>query len=67
MVSEREEKFEKMLCAVMQEYDETVKKLEMLKAEDKTKTVTYRQLMNTKLTLQNILSRYEIYGLLDKE
>ncbi len=67
MVSEREEKFEKMLCAVMQEYDETVKKLEKLKAEDKTKTVTYRQLMNTKLTLQNILSRYEIYGLLDKE
>ena len=67
MVSEREEKVEKMLCAVMQEYDETVKKLAKLKTEDNTKTVTYRQLMNTKLTLQNILSRYKIYGLLDKE
>ena len=34
--------------------------------EDKTKTVTYKQLMGTKVTLQNMLSRYEIYGLLEQ-
>ena len=64
-MSEREEKFEKMLQGVQEEYDVTIRKLEKLKTEGKTKTVTYRQLMSTKLTLQNMLSRYEIYGLLD--
>ena len=64
-MSEREEKFEKMLQDVQTEYELTISKMEKLKTEGKTKTVTYKQLMCTKLTLQNILSRYEIYGLLD--
>lgn len=64
-MSEREEKFEKMLQAIQTEYKDTVNKMEKLKAENKTKTATYRQLMGTKVTLQNMLSRYEIYGLLD--
>ena len=66
-MSEREEKFEKMLQGVQEEYDVTIRKMEKLKTEGKTKTVTYRQLMSTKLTRQNIHSRYKIYGLLDKE
>lgn len=65
-MSEREEKFEKMLKAVLDEYDSTIEKMEKLKAEDKVKSVTYKQLMATKLTLMNIISRYEIYGLIDK-
>lgn len=64
-MSEREEKFEKMLQAIQTEYKDTVNKMEKLKAENKTKTATYRQLMGTKVTLQNMLARYEIYGLLD--
>lgn len=64
-MSEREEKFEKMLQAVKEEYNSTVNKMEKLKSEGKTNSVTYKQLMSTKLTLQNILSRYEIYGLMD--
>lgn len=64
-MSEREEKFEKMLQAVQEEYNSTVSKMEKLKTEGETKSVTYKQLMSNKLTLQNILSRYEIYGLLD--
>ena len=64
-MSEREEKFEKILKDVQKEYELTLSKMEKLKSEGKTKTVSYRQLMSTKLTLQNILSRYEIYGLLD--
>ena len=64
-MSEREEKFEKMLRAVQSEYDTTVQKLEKLKSEGKTKTATYRQLLGDKLTLQNILSWYRVYGLLD--
>lgn len=65
-MSEREEKFEKMLQAIQKEYDDTVSKLEKLKTEGKTKTVTYKQLMGTKVALQNMLSRYEIYGLLER-
>lgn len=34
--------FEKMLGAVQKEYDDTVGKMERLKAEGKSKTVTYR-------------------------
>lgn len=63
----REEKFEEMLKSVLREYDTTVQKLEQLKAADKTKTATYRQLLGDKLMLQNILTRYKIYGLLDEK
>lgn len=65
-MSEREEKFERMLQATLDEYDDVVMKMEKLKAENKMKTVTYKQLMASKLTLQNIISRYEIYGLIEK-
>lgn len=65
-MSEREEKFEKMLRATLEEYDDVVRKMEKLKAENKIKTVTYKQLMASKLTLQNIITRYELYGLIEK-
>ncbi|MBD5506685.1 MAG: hypothetical protein HDR05_01115 [Lachnospiraceae bacterium] len=65
-MSEREEKFEKMMQAIQKEYDDTVNKMENLRLEGKTKTVTYKQLMGTKVALQNMLSRYEIYGLLER-
>lgn len=64
-MSEREEKFEKMLWAVQQEYESTVSKLDKLKAEGKNKTATYKQLLGQKITLQNILSMYRIYGLIE--
>ena len=64
-MSERLEKFEKMLQAVQEQYAATVEKLAILKDQDKTKTATYRQLLGDKLMLQNILSLYRIYGLLD--
>ena len=64
-MSDREERFEKMLRSIQKEYSDTVTKMERLKAEDKTKTASYRQLLGEKLMLQNILSRYRIYGLLN--
>ena len=64
-MSTREEKFEAMLQSVQREYETTLQKMEKLKGECKEKTATYRQLMGDKLMLQNILSRYKIYGLLD--
>lgn len=64
-MTQRQEQFEKMLQAVQEQYAATVDRMEVLKGQDKTKTATYRQLLGDKLTLQNILSLYKIYGLLD--
>ena len=44
-MSEREEKFERMLQAVQQNYADTAKKMERLKTEGKSTSATYRQLM----------------------
>lgn len=65
-MSEREAQFEKMLAFVQQKYADTVEKMERLKAENKTKSATFRQLMGDKLTYQNILTLYRLYGLLDE-
>ena len=65
-MSEREEKFEKMLAFVQQRYADTLRRMEQLKAEDKTKSATFRQLMGDKLMYQNILTLYNLYGLLDE-
>ena len=65
--TDREAKFEAILQAIQQEYHTTLEKMEKLKAEDKTKTATYRELLGDKLMLQNILTRYKIYGLLDEK
>lgn len=64
-MTRRQEQFEKMLQAIQTEYETTVAKMEKLKAEDKTKTTTYKQLIGDKLRLQNMLSMYRIYGLID--
>lgn len=63
----RLEAFEKMLAAVQGNYESTVAKMAQMKAAGKEKTVTYRQLMGNKLELQNFLTMYRIYGLLDSD
>lgn len=65
-MSEREEKFECMLQNVQERYTDTVQKMEQLKSAGKTKSVTYKQLMAEKLTLQKMLSMYQIYGLIEE-
>lgn len=64
-MSEREENFEKMLAFVQARYDDTVSKMEKLKAQGKEKSVTFRQLMGDKLTYQNILNMYRMFGLIE--
>ena len=65
-MTEREEKFEKMLKAILDQYEEVVSKMDKLKAEDKTKTVTYKQLMTTKLSLGNMIAMYKLYDLIEE-
>ncbi|MDY6016695.1 MAG: hypothetical protein SPI97_03685 [Oscillospiraceae bacterium] len=62
----REERFEAMLRDILNQYDSTVRKMDSLKAEGKNKSVTFRQLLGSKLTLQNILAIYKTYGLIDE-
>lgn len=61
--SSRLEAFEQMLTAIETEYRDVCEKMEKLKAQDKTKTVTYRQLFARKLLYGDMLGKYEIYGL----
>ena len=67
MNEERLYAFEKMLSDIRAQYDSVAEKLEVLKAEGKEKTVTYRQFFINKLQYQTILSYYRTYGLLDKD
>lgn len=61
----RLEAFEKMLQSVKEQYDSADGRMKQLKAEGKEKTATYRQLMGNKMQLQNILSIYKVYDLID--
>lgn len=64
-MTEREERFEKMLTDIRQNHADVAEKMEKLKEEGKTKSSTYRQLMGTKMNYQNMLSLYKIYGLIE--
>ena len=61
----REEQFEKMLTDVQANYAAVNAKMEKLKAEDKTKTVTYRELMGNRMLLSHMLTMYRSYGLIE--
>ncbi|MCI8466493.1 MAG: hypothetical protein HFI63_11695 [Lachnospiraceae bacterium] len=66
MEENRLEAFERMLMAVQKEYADILARMERLKAEKKVKTVTYQQLLARKMTYQNMLSLYQIYGLTEE-
>ena len=66
MDEKRLEAFEKMLEAILSQYDSTVEKMSRLKLEGKEKTVTYRQFFANKLQLQAMLSYYQTYGLVSE-
>ena len=64
-MSEREERFERMLAEIQAEYAAIEQKMAALRAEGKTKTVTFRQLMGNKLTYQSMLTMYRDHGLIE--
>ena len=64
-MTERERKFEEMLNDILTQYAEVSEKMELLKAEGKNKTVAFKQLLASKLTLQNILIMYKSHGLIE--
>ena len=64
-MSKREEQFEAMLSDVLAQYKDVSSKMDALKSEGKEKSVTFKQLFASKLTLQNILIIYKNHGLID--
>ena len=64
-MSEREERFERMLQEIQAEYAAIERKMSVLRAEGKTRTVTFRQLMGNKLMYQSMLSMYRDHGLIE--
>ena len=64
-MSEREERFERMLQEIQAEYASIEQKMAVLRAEGKTKTVTFRQLMGNKLMYQSMLSMYRQHVLIE--
>ena len=57
---DRLEQFEKMLADLQAQYADTAARMEKLKAQDKTRTATYRQLMGQKLTLKMLQERFGV-------
>lgn len=59
------DKYESMKDYILESLNETVIKLEELKKEGKDKTATYRQLTARKLNLQNVISFYKMFDIID--
>lgn len=57
------EKYRKMHQDILKRYEEALKMIEMLKAEGKTKTITFRE----KGFYSRVLSMYDAYGIEDQE
>lgn len=55
-----------MLGDIQNKYSTVLLKMDKLRSEGKNKTVTYKQLMAEKMTLQNILITYKTYGIIDE-
>lgn len=62
--AERLARFEELLAELLSERESLETTLADLRAQGKTKTVTYRQLTARKLALKSILGQFEEHGLL---
>ena len=60
---ERLAAYDRMYADLLLERDKVLSEMEKLRAAGKNKGVTYQQLMAQKLTVQNLIGRFEIYGI----
>ena len=58
--------FDRMYADLLKERDKVLADLDRLRAAGKNKGVTYQQLLAQKLTVQNLIGRFEIYGIKEK-
>ncbi len=55
--------YEEMQQALLAEREAVITRLERLRAEGKTKSVTFQQLLSEKLMLTNLAERFGLWGL----
>ena len=52
-----------MYVDLLREREQVLSNMERLRAAGKNRGVTYQQLLAQKLTVQNLIGRFEIYGI----
>ena len=60
---ERLAAYDRIYADLLKERDKVLSDMEKLRAAGKNKGATYQQLLAQKLTLQNLIGRFEIYGI----
>ncbi len=61
---ERLERFESLLAELQEESARVGEQVEHMKAQNKTKTATFKQLLTRKMSLRSFLDAFESHGLL---
>ena len=60
---ERLAAYDRMYADLLRERDKVAADMEKLRAAGKNRGPTYQQLLAQKLTVQNLIGRFEIYGI----
>ena len=60
---ERLSAYDRMYADLLRERDKVLADMDKLRAAGKNKGATYQQLLAQKLTVQNLIGRFEIYGI----
>ena len=60
---ERLAAYDRMYAELLREREQVLSNMERLRAAGKNRGVTYQQLLAQKLTVQNLIGRFEIYGI----
>ena len=60
---ERLAAYDRMYADLLRERDKVLSDMERLRAAGKNRGVTYQQLLAQKLMVQNLIGRFEIYGI----
>ena len=60
---ERLAAYDRMYADLLKERDKVLADMDELRAAGKNKGATYQQLLAQKLTVQNLIGRFEIYGI----
>ena len=61
--AERLAAYDRMYADLLQERDKVLADMEKLRSAGKNRGATYQQMLAQKLTVQNLISRFEIYGI----
>ena len=60
---ERLAAYDRMYADLLRERDKVIADMEQLRSAGKNRGATYQQLLAQKLTVQNLIGRFEIYGI----